>query len=139
MSELLDTSEVLRNLAIVVGGALGIWIAWWRGLAANRQARAAGEQALIARRAHITELFQTAVAQLGVKRLEVRLGAIFTLQRIEKDFPDFGSNVFELLSAYVRERSPEHETDTAPVDIQEIMKYLRQRLTEDGDGDRSGS
>lgn len=131
MADFLQTSEVLRNLAIVVGGALGLGIAWWRVQAANRQAKAAIDQAAIARRAHITELFQIAVAQLGAEALEIRLGAIYTLQRIEKDFPDFGDQVFELLNAYVREHSGEHETDRPSVDFQEIMKYLRHRLARD--------
>ena len=47
------------------------------------------------------------------------------------DFPDFGDQVFELLNAYVREHSGEHETDRPSVDFQEIMKYLRHRLARD--------
>lgn len=129
-----ELSELLRNYAIVVGGFVGLGIALWRGIAADRQSKAASEQAIIGRRAHITEVFADAVGQLGDTRLEIRLGAIYALKRISYDFPDFADPVFELLSAYARDRASRDDEDEPGVDIQEISEFLRERLIRDGPG-----
>ncbi len=126
-----ELSEVIRNYAIVVGAAIGLGVAIWRGLAADRQSRASADQATIDRRAHVTEVFSQAVAQLGNPRLEIRLGAIYALIRISQDFPDFAGSVFELLTAYAREQSVKYEGAEAPVDMQAITDFLEERLAED--------
>ena len=69
-------SEVIRNYAIVIGGGIGLALAAWRSIAANKQAEASLDQAYLARRGHIAELFSQAVEKLGHDRLEIRLGAI---------------------------------------------------------------
>lgn len=86
---------------------LGLGIAWWRSRAANLQAQAALEQSELARRDHITELFNRAIGQLGDDKLEVRLGAVYTLWAICQDrrFQSYTWPIVETLSAYVRERS----------------------------------
>ena len=95
----IEASEVVRNFGIVIGGAIGLALAWWRSRASNLQARASFDQARLARRDHVVELFNRAVEQLGHERLEVRHGAIYTLREIDRDFPDLSGPVFELLSA----------------------------------------
>ena len=90
-----ELSEVIRNFAIVIGGAFGLWLAWQRSRASNVQAMAARDQATLARRDHVVELFNRAVEQLGHDRLEVRLGAIYTLREIDRDFSDLCGPVFD--------------------------------------------
>lgn len=123
-----DLSEIVRNYAIVVGGLIGIAVGTWRAWSANRQSKAMLSQADTAHRSHITEVFGNAVALLGDERLEVRLGAIYTLQRIAADFPDFAPTVLALLSAFVRERSQEQQEAGVPPDIQEIATFLRDNV-----------
>ncbi len=130
-ADAVHVSEVVRNYAIVAGGFIGIAIAYWRARASNRQAEASVSQAKTANRDHITDVFSRAVGLLAAERLEVRLGAIYTLRRIAEDFPDFSSTIIDLLSAYVRERSQEYEGDAMPVDIEEIVTFLRRSLRED--------
>lgn len=96
-------SEIIRNLGLLVGGGLGLYLAWLRVSASNQQADASLRQAELARREHVAELFNRAVGQLGDLKLEMRLGAIYTLSQIGKDFPDLTSAVFELLNAFARE------------------------------------
>jgi hypothetical protein len=127
MDNWLPLSEIVRNFAIVVAGAVGLGLAAWRGLAASRQSKAAADQAAISRRAHVTELFGKAVSQLGADRLEVRLGAIYMLRRIADDFPDFMPNVLELLVEYVRERATE---DRSAPDVRAIVRFLTSKLSE---------
>ena len=121
-----ELSEVIRNYAIVLGGVAGLGLAYWRGLAHNRQAQAQQLQAEIAQRAHITEVFKDAVEQLGHEKLEVRLGAVFTMKQIGEDFSEFESPVVELLTAYVRERAGGYGEDENPsVDIIEIVGFIQ--------------
>jgi hypothetical protein len=126
-------SEIWRNWAIIGGGAAGLFIAVWRGFAADRQSRATRSQADTARRAHITEVYKDAVGQLSGTELEIRLGAIFTLVQIHKDFPEFKHYVFQVLAAYAKERStgadPQEESRQ---DIREILEFLRENLDEEG-------
>jgi hypothetical protein len=66
--------------------------------ATTQQADATLQQAELARRDHVAELFNRAVGQLADAKLEVRLGAIYTLRQIAQDFPDLAEPTWELLS-----------------------------------------
>lgn len=76
-----ELSEVLRNLTVIAGGAFGLYLAWKRVTAANQQAEASIRQAELARRNHVAELFNRAVSQLNDPKLEIQLGAIYTLRQ----------------------------------------------------------
>ena len=124
-----EVSEIARNWAIVLGGVIGLSVAMWRGSAHDRQARAQQQLALDAQRGHIAEVFKDAVSQLGnEEKLEIRLGAVFTLTRIASDFPDFDEPVTLLFSAYIRERVGKFQlNDPITTDIFEIVKFIRRR------------
>ncbi len=78
-----------------------------------RQARESQEQAQrLTEQGQITERFTRAIDQLGAtdeqgKKLEIRLGGIYTLERIDKESPEraYHGTVMEVLTAYVRENS----------------------------------
>jgi hypothetical protein len=121
-------SEIVRNLSsfvLLLGGGAGLYLAWLRVSAANRQAEASLKQAELARREHVAELFNRAAGQLGDSKLEVRFGAILTLRQIGEDFPDVTNRVFELLNAYLRENPRDYGDAEPPIDIQEIMSIIR--------------
>ena len=63
------------------------------------------------RQRRITESFAKAVEQLGSDKLEVRLGGIYSLERISKESPDDYWTVMENLTAFVRERSRRNEAE----------------------------
>jgi hypothetical protein len=73
---LIQISELVRNYGLIVAAGIGVVLAWWRSRASNRQAIAALQQAAVAQRNHVVEMFSRAVDQLGNDKLEVRLGAI---------------------------------------------------------------
>ena len=124
-----QNSEAVRNLLLVVGGGVGLYIAWLRVTAANRQAEAAMRQAELGRRAHVAELFTQAAGQLSDDKLEVRLAAIYTLREIGRDFPDLGGVVYELLSAYLRDNKQVYPVDgELPADIREITRILPRHM-----------
>ena len=121
-------SEVMRNVGLVVGGAFGLFLAWQRVTAANQQAEASIRQAELARRGHFAELFNRAVGQLQDAKLEIRLGAIYTLRQIGDDFPDLSGAVFELLSEYMRQSPANYGDLEPPADIREIVQILKRQL-----------
>jgi hypothetical protein len=124
----LTISEIFRNFGLVAAGAVGIYLAWKRVTASNQQANASLQQAELARRDHVAELFNRAVGQLTHEKLEIRLGAIYTLRQISRDFPDLSEPTFELLATYLRESVGAYGDSAPPVDVQEIMSILRNRL-----------
>lgn len=90
-------SEIVRNLGLALAAIVGAVLAWRKLTPELTQAGSAATQAELARRAHVTELFNRAAGQLGDARLEVRLAAIYVLREIGRDFPDLADPVFELL------------------------------------------
>jgi len=130
MTQWVALSELLRNLALTFAAIVGAILAWRQLSPAALQAKSANAQADLARRAHVTELFNHAVGQLRDPNLEVRLAAIYVLRELAKDFPDFSNPVFELLQAYLRAGGIDYGDDDPPIDILEIGKVLRSRLGE---------
>jgi hypothetical protein len=86
------------------------------------------QQAELARRDHVAELFNRAVGQLTHEKLEVRLGAVYTLRQIANDFPDLSEPTFQLLSTYLRESGGDYGDAEPPIDVREIIATLRNRL-----------
>jgi hypothetical protein len=133
---LIQISDLIRNYGLVVAAGVGLVLAWWRSRASNRQAIAALQQAEVAQRNHAVEMFNHAVDQIGSEKLEVRLGAIYTLKRISRDrqYVDYRVPILETLAAYVRERTRDDTNAEPPVDIREIMNFLNESLSEPNEG-----
>jgi len=120
------------SLIAVIGAPLLIW----RVVTSQLQATAARHQVSIARQTHYTDLFTKAVEQLGAARsqnnsamdsgngnkttkqllpnIEVRLGAIFTLERIAQESEQDYWPVMEVLCAYLRSRENTGEFISLP-------------------------
>jgi hypothetical protein len=128
MGNWVAASEIVRNAALAVAAFVGAFLAWRQLSPAALQARSASTQAELARRTHVTELFNRAVGQLRDPKLEVRLAAIYVLREVARDFPDFSDPIFELLAAYLREGGVDYGEQEPPIDIQVIIKLLRSRL-----------
>lgn len=61
------------------------------------------------------------------EKMEVRLGAIYTLAQICRDFHDLSDPVLQLLTAYLREPR-DYGDRVPPIDIREIIRILRDNL-----------
>jgi hypothetical protein len=59
----------------------------------------------LAREGQITERFTRAVEQLGDKKLDIRLGGIYALERIAQDSKTHYEPVMEVLTAFLRENT----------------------------------
>ncbi|SRR5579875_2504528 len=60
----------------------------------------------LSREGHVTDRFAKAIELLGSERIEVRLGAIYALERIMVDSSRDHPAIVELLATFVRERAP---------------------------------
>jgi hypothetical protein len=118
-------NEARKTLSQILGGLIlliGFYFTW-QNLVATQESQ-------------ITDRFTKAIAQLGDKdHLELRLGAIYSLERIAKDSSRDHWPIMEVLTAYVREHAkigPEDKqlSDTAtqpPPDIQAILTVIGRR------------
>jgi hypothetical protein len=128
MSNWVALSEFLRNIALTFAAVVGAVLAWRQLSPAALQARSANTQAELARRAHVTELFNRAAGQLRDPKLEIRLAAVYVLREVARDFPDLSDPIFELLQAYLRASDIDYGDEEPPIDVQEIMRMLRTKL-----------
>ncbi|MCC5612069.1 pentapeptide repeat-containing protein [Nostoc sp. CHAB 5834] len=121
--------ETLKTIGLFIGGGLGlysIYLGYKRAIAmentaiaanktaeaalknaeaANKTAEANLKNAQVAEDKQITECFSKAIEQLASDKIEVRLGAIYTLERIAKDSPKDRLTVMKVLTAFVRENA----------------------------------
>jgi hypothetical protein len=119
-------SEMVRNYALVLGGAIGLYFGWQRVSAANKQAATQIVQTDLAHRIHASDLFNRAVGQLGDKKLEIRLGAIFTLEQICQEYPNRSGAVIRLLATYLKKNNVKYGLKRPPSDVLAIMEILRE-------------
>lgn len=60
----------------------------------------------LSREGHVTDRYTKTIEQLGSGSLDVRLGAIYALERIMVDSPRDHPAIVEVLAAFIREHSP---------------------------------
>jgi hypothetical protein len=125
MPSWVEFSEIARNLGLLIPAFVGTYLAWKRITVANRQAEAQTRQADLTRRDHVAELINRSIGQLGEPKLEVRLGAIFILRQICKDFPDLSEPILQLLPIYLKENRVDYGDAEPPSDVSEIIRLVR--------------
>ena len=122
-------SRVRMNMVILTAW-VGVFFLVWR-------TRIADKQTEINRESHYTELFTKAVEQLGAVRegqgkepepaLEIRIGAIYSLERLAKDSErDYGP-IIETLAAYIREHCRDPKSFDGKRLIGKKLKQERQK------------
>nr|VFK22171.1 MAG: Pentapeptide repeat-containing protein [Candidatus Kentron sp. MB]VFK27785.1 MAG: Pentapeptide repeat-containing protein [Candidatus Kentron sp. MB]VFK74433.1 MAG: Pentapeptide repeat-containing protein [Candidatus Kentron sp. MB] len=91
-----------------LAAAPSLLLTWyWRTIHKQKDIDTAREQAQLDEQRLLTERFIRAVELLGNKKLQIRLGGIYALERITQDSPRDHWTVMEVLCAFVRERSRE--------------------------------
>ena len=128
-------STTIRNLALVIGGAIAILIAWWRSKVAERQADTAQQRLL-------NERYERGAEMLGSEVLSVRLGGIYALERLAAEHPErYHVQVMKLFCAFVRnptedagseegvdvEGKPPHVVAPLREDVQAVMEVIGKR------------
>ena len=127
-------STTIRNVGLVVGGAIALWIAVWRSRIAERQADTAQQD--LRNKRH-----QESAGMLGSDVLAARLAGIYALQRLAQDHPwEHHIEVMKLLCAFVRNPTADAalEADEVREDVQVAIDAIgacheRQLLLEAGE------
>ncbi|MBD2300823.1 pentapeptide repeat-containing protein [Nostoc sp. FACHB-190] len=139
--------ETLKTIGLITGGILaffGLYLGYIRAvamensaIAANKTAEVANKNAEIASRntqiaedKQITERFSKAVELLASDKIEVRLGGIYTLERIAKDSPSDHWTIMEVLTAFVRENAKlieDSNVQSAKIFIDEYLDNKTQK------------
>jgi hypothetical protein len=82
---------------------------------------------------NVTDRFSKAVEMLADAKLEIRLGGIYSLERIAKDSKEDNPVVMEVLTAFIREKTTSEEygkPDEPTADIQSALTVIGRRNTE---------
>ena len=85
--------SLIQTVATIVGGIA----IFWNIILSRQQLVSSQEQ-------NITERFSIAVEQLGHEQTAVRIGGIYSLERIAKDSPRDHWSIMEVLAAFVRDQ-----------------------------------
>lgn len=157
-SERVKLYDQYRKTAIqLLGGvvlSVGLYMTWRRIRAMEKQAKVSQESILLTRetmqlteQGQVTERFTKAIEQLGSDNLSIRLGGIFSLERIAKDSVKDHWTVMEVLSAFIRENAPKVEmaendggeeaknaSTKVSADIQAALTVIGRRIKENDIG-----
>lgn len=126
-------SFTLSHLSIGVLGLLGIFLATWHSLVGIKNKK-------IAERNSTKDAFTNAIQQLGSgsrqkPNIEVRLGAIYTLEKLSQENKELYQTIIDILANYVRENAPipphfeKAPSDSTRIDVQTAMTVLGRRKT----------
>ena len=125
----------------------GIFVAWQQLRTDRAQTRTdraqLTEQLALTRQGQVAERFTRAVDQLGSDQLEQRLGGIYGLERVAEESTTTRLQVFEVLTAWVRQHAPRDpkgdgttrvpELGTRASDLQAVLTVLGRRRVMAGD------
>ena len=134
-----SNSTTLRNFGLLLGGFIAVILAIWRSSVAERQAKAALDQAFVAQTQANTaqeslrhDRYQRGAEMLGSQLLPVRLAGISALKRLAADYPEeYHLQVMELFCGFVRTPTGEQENLTWETDDLERIPYSLSRHRED--------
>jgi hypothetical protein len=148
-----ESRKTLAQIVLGVFGLVAVYLTWVRTRAQDIQARVAQAQGRLAEQGHFTDRFTKAIEQLGAvhddgrPKIEVRLGAIYALERLARDSEKDHQTIVEILCAYVRENAkmtgmPQLAQDPPPLrmDVQAALTVIGRRergeQREKGSGDK---
>ena len=77
----------------------------------------------------VTGRYATAIEQLGSDKLDVRIGGIYALERIARDSANDHPTVMEVLTAFVREHSRDHQPPPPPHGRKKMRPDVQSALT----------
>ncbi len=120
-------SSTIRNIVLAAAAAIALPLAMWRSTVAERQADTARRQSETAERGLLNERYQKGAEMLGSAVLSVRLGGIYTLQRLAEEHPEqYHVQIMRLFCAFVRNPIEDNNAQKdQPSDILPNLTELR--------------
>lgn len=144
VTEAQKTALELRKLRLeewkVWIAAFGVLATVLAGVGLYLTYRSGQEQQQLNTERLVTDRFAKAVEQLGNGTIDVRIGAIYSLERIARDSPKDHWTIMEVLTAFVRNKSPlpkgywrpglEQELPEVTADMQSALTVIGRRRSE---------
>ncbi len=135
-SATVSNSETLRNVGLLVGGALAFVFAGWRAWVAEQekttarlQAETAQRQAEIAQQSLLNERYEQGSSRLGSDNLTVRIDGIDMLECLAREHPSgYHVQVIKRLNSFVRASVSSHRL---PEEIRAAMEAIGSRSEAD--------
>ena len=129
---LLEKYQFITTAVIAI---LGICIALWRSIVAERQLRISQEQVVISHQGITNERLKTGIELLGSRNTTARLGGVYLLVDMTKLDPDkYHIRVMELFVSFLT--YPPHfdggwgNIDPNSADTRAILEFINERRTE---------
>jgi membrane protein implicated in regulation of membrane protease activity len=112
----------LATIATALTAVAALWFS-------AQSLRSTEKQYALSEQGQITDRFAKAVEQLGSDKIDVRLGGIYSLERLAQDSPPDRGVVVEVLGAYVRNHAGNDRecSERIPVDIQAVLTVIQRR------------
>ena len=134
-----SNSTTIRNIGLLLGAVVAVILAMWRSSVAERQAKAALDQAVVAQTQANTaqeslrhDRYQRGAEMLGSELLPVRLAGISALRRLAADYPEeYHLQIMELFCAFARSPTGKEENLTWTTADLEKLSYDLSRYRED--------
>ncbi|MBL4766414.1 MAG: pentapeptide repeat-containing protein [Rhodobacteraceae bacterium] len=96
--------EVIRNFALIVGGFLGLWLAWRRITLMDAQTAIALEASSQTEKEHVAERFERAVELLNAEELHFKRYGALRMMKIADEYPaEYRVDAIHLICTTVRE------------------------------------
>lgn len=93
----------IRDYGLLIAAIIAFPLGFWRSRVAERQADAARHQVETAQQGLLSERYRQGAEMLGHELKSVRLGGIYTLEKLASDFPEeYHVLVMQTLCAFVR-------------------------------------
>ena len=136
-----NNHEILRNIALSIVAILGSPFVVWRTYLFQKDIALKAENTNIADRNSINDIFTKAIEQLGAFKgenepnINVRMGAIYSLEKLSQNNIDYYPAIIDILCGYVRENSPNERNNNsvARLDIRVAMTIINRRKYPDYD------
>lgn len=139
-----DATETLKaaisalGLAATIFAGFGLFLTYKNGQEQQRisqsQLQVAQKEQQINTERLMTDRFGKAIEQLGSKDKSVRIGGIYSLERIATDSPKDHRSVMEVLTSFIRSNSPtntifdrQKQTEQVGTDIQSALTVIGRR------------
>lgn len=128
-------NDLRQTLLLTLAGAAlmaTLYLVWRRTVATENTTAAMARTLFAAQEGQRTECVSRAIEQLADNRLEIRLGGIYTLERLARESEADHWPIMEVLCAFVRERAAWAEerelSATAAADVQAVLTVLGRRM-----------
>ena len=118
----------IRDYGLLIAAIVAFPLGFWRSRVAERQADATRRQANTAQQSLLSERYRQGAEMLGHDLMSVRLGGIYTLDRLANDYPEeYHILAMQISCAFVRHPPRDSSEFCRGVNVEELAAYGGQK------------